>query len=94
MESIGLARITGHANAGNQQFLQVATTEAQSIHFWAFTPLNGDAVIAALTNEDGTSALGYWRGGTKTAYQNVLYTGSFKAITLTSGIVKLELSQQ
>jgi hypothetical protein len=94
MENVGLARITGHANAGNEQFRQVATTAAQSVHFWAFTAINGDAVIAKLTFEDGKDALGMWVGGTKIAYQDRLYTGRFKDITLTSGIVKLELSQQ
>jgi hypothetical protein len=93
-ENIGLARISGQANAGIEQFRQVATTAAQSVHFWAFTALNGDAVLSVLTNEDGSNALGQIVGGTKTAYQNTLYTGRFKAITLTSGVVKLELSQQ
>jgi hypothetical protein len=95
MKNTELARITGQGNPGSkQQFLQVATTAAQSVYFWAFTAINGDAVIASLTNDDGTSALGYFSGGTKTAYQNTLYTGRFKAITLTSGIVKLELGEQ
>jgi hypothetical protein len=89
----GLSRITGHANAGDEQFRQIATTAQQSVHFWAFTALNGDAVISELTYEDGKSGLGCFVGGTKTAYQNELYTGSFKSITITSGIVKLELGQ-
>ena len=92
MENIGLNRISGHANSGPQQFRQVATTGTQSVHFWAFTAVNGDAVIATLTNDDGTNALSYL--GNATAYQNTFYTGSFKVIKLTSGIVKLELSQQ
>jgi hypothetical protein len=88
------SRLSGHANAGNEQFRQVATTAAQSVHFVAFRALNGDAVIASLTNEDGSSGLGMFVGGTKTAYQGELYTGRWRAITLTSGIVKLELGEQ
>jgi hypothetical protein len=51
-----------------------------------------NAVISELHNDDDTSALGYLNSGI--AYQNVLYTGSFESITLTSGIVKLELGEQ
>jgi hypothetical protein len=95
MKDVGLARITGQGNSGGkEQFRQVATTAAQSVYFWAFTAVNDDAVIAVLTNDDGTSALGNFVGGTKTAYVNVLYTGRFRAIQLTSGIVKLELGEQ
>lgn len=94
MKDIGLARITGQANAGKQQFCQIATTDTVSLNFWGFTALSGDAVINTLTNDDGTSALGYILGGTKTAYQNTLYTGRFKTIKLTYGIVKLELNEQ
>jgi hypothetical protein len=88
------SRLSGHANAGNEQWRQIATTAAQSVHLSAFTALNGDAVISKLTFEDGVDALGMWVGGTKTAYKDVLYTGRFKNITLTSGIVKVELGQQ
>lgn len=90
----GFSRLSGLANAGNEQFRQIATTAAQSVHFVAFKALNGDAVISKLTFEDGKDALGIFVGGTKTAYQNELYTGRFKDITLTSGIVKVELGQQ
>ena len=97
MESISLRRITGHANAtSKQQFLQVATTDAQSVRFWAFQPVGGNAVVSLLTNDGSTpsSALGNWTSATKTAYQNVLYTGQFAAIKLTSGVVILYLSEQ
>ena len=95
MESIGLRRITGQGNAtSQQQFQQVATTDVQAVRFWAFMPVGGNAVIAVLTNSAGTSALGYWTSATKTAYQNVLYTGQFAAIKLTSGAVLLYLSEQ
>lgn len=95
MESISLRRITGHANAtSKQQFLQVATTDAQSVRFWAFQAVGANAVISLLTNDGSTpsSALTYL--GNATAYQNVLYTGQFAAIKLTSGVVVLYLSEQ
>jgi hypothetical protein len=97
MEKISLARMTGQANStSKQQFMQVATTDAVSVRFWAFTALGGNAVLSLLTNDGTTpsSALGYWNGGTKTAYQDQLYTGQFAAIKLVSGIVKLELGEQ
>ena len=94
MRDIALDRITGQANSGNQQFLQiVATGVAATVDFWAVSAINGDAAISQLTNQDGSSALGYLGAGF-TMYQNVLYTGRFKAIKLTSGIVKLELNEQ
>jgi hypothetical protein len=89
-----LKRITGQANSGSQQFLQiVATGTVATVDFWAFTAQGGDAVLSQLTNQDGTSALGYLGAGF-TAYQNTLYTGRFKAIKLTSGKVKLEFNEQ
>jgi hypothetical protein len=87
-----LGRISGHANPKIQQFRQVATTAKQTVNFWAFTAVNGDAVVSELHNVDDTSALAYLGNGT--AYQNVLYTGIFESITLTSGVVKLELGEQ
>ena len=95
MGDIGLARITGQGNAtSKQQFKQVVASGLVGLRFWAFTALNGDATVAVLTNDDaaGTSALGYLANAT--AYQNVLYTGQFKGIRVTSGIVKIELSEQ
>lgn len=89
MGDIGFDRITGQANAGPQQFLQVATTAIVTVNFWALTAVGGDAVISQLTNQDGTSGLGYLSNGK--AYQNVFYTGRFKAIKLTSGVVKCEV---
>jgi hypothetical protein len=92
MDTTALDRISGHSNSGLQQFRQVATTAKQTVNFWAFTAVNGDAVIAELHDEEDTNALTYLGNGI--AYQNVLYTGSFKSITLTSGVVKLELGGQ
>ena len=89
MGDIGFDRITGQAAPGDQQFLQVVATTLKATRFWAFTALNGDATITTLTNEDGTSGLGYLSNGT--AYQNVLYTGRFVGIKVMSGVVKLEL---
>lgn len=97
MESISLRRMTGMANAtSKEQWRQVATTDVQAVRFWAFKALNGNAVVSLLTN-DGTTpsnALGNWIGGTKTAYQDNLYTGQFAAIKLTSGVVILYLTEQ
>jgi hypothetical protein len=89
---IGLDRITGQANSGNQQFLQIVTSAVISVDFWAFTALGGNATITQLTNTDGTSALGYLSNGI--AYQNQLYTGHFKAIKITPGVVKIEFNEQ
>jgi len=95
MRDIGLNRITGQANPGNQQFLQiVATGTVATVDFWAFTTLNDEnAVLSQLTNSDGSDALGYLGDGF-TAYKNTLYTGRFKAIKLSSGAVKLEFNEQ
>ena len=89
-----LDRITGQANPGMQQFLQiVATGVTATVDFWAVSAINGDAVLSQLTNQDGTDALGYLGAGF-TMYQNEFYTGRFKAIKLTSGMVKIELNEQ
>ena len=95
MENISLRRITGQANTGPQQFLQqIATGAVATVDFWAFTAIGGNAVLSQLTNkDDGSDALPYL-GGTNTAYQDVFYTGRFKAIKLSSGIVKLEMNEQ
>jgi hypothetical protein len=92
MDTTAFDRISGHDNPKNQQFKQIATTAKQTVFFWAFTAVNGDAVVSELHNADDTSALTYLGNGI--AYQNVLYTGNFESITLTSGIVKLELGEQ
>ena len=89
---IGLNRVTGQANPGNQQFLQIVTSSVISVDFWAFTALNGNVTITQLTNQDGTNALGYLSNAT--AYQNTLYTGRFKAIAITPGVVKIEFNEQ
>jgi hypothetical protein len=95
MRELGLARMTGQGNStSKQQFKQVATTDVQAVRFWAFMAVGANAVVSVLTNDDSTSALGYWTSATKTAYQNVLYTGQFAAIKLTSGTVVLYLSEQ
>jgi hypothetical protein len=91
-KDIGLNRITGQANPGNQQFLQIVTSTVATVDFWAFTALGGNVTITQLTNTDGTSALGYLSNGI--AYQNQLYTGRFNAIKITTGIVKIELNEQ
>lgn len=95
MKDIALNRMTGQANPGNQQFLQVvATGTVVTVDFWAFTTIgDANAVLSQLTNEDGSDALGYLGAGF-TAYQNAFYTGRFKAVKLTSGLLKLELSEQ
>jgi len=89
---IGLDRITGQANPGKQQFLQIVTSTVISVDFWAFSAIAGNVTITQLTNDDGTSALGYLSNAT--AYQNVLYTGRFKAIKITPGVVKIEFNEQ
>jgi hypothetical protein len=90
-----LDMITGQANSGVQQFLQVvATGTVATVDFWSFATVNDeDAVLSQLTNIDNTDALGYLGAGF-TAYKNTLYTGRFKAIKLTSGAVILHLSEQ
>ena len=91
MSDISLRRITGQGNAGFQQFLQVATSAVVTVDFWAFTSPTGNATITQLTNQDGSNALGYLSNGV--AYQNVFYTGRFKAIKLSASTypVKLEI---
>ena len=94
MRDAALDRITGQANPGNQQFLQiVATGVTATVDFWAVTAITGDAVLSQLTNKDGTDALGYLGAGF-TMYQDVFYTGRFGSIKLVSGKVKLELNEQ
>lgn len=95
MKDLALNRMIGQGNVGKmQQFLQVvATGVTATVDFWAFTAVDGNAVLSQLTNINGDSALGYLGAGA-TAYQGELYTGSFKAIKLTSGKVKVELSEQ
>ena len=68
IESPALNRISGHANPKVQQFRQVANTTKQTVNFWAFTAVNGDAVVSELHNVDDTSALAYLGNGI--AYQD------------------------
>jgi hypothetical protein len=93
MENHALDRMSGHANPKLQQFKQIATTAKQTVNFWAFSAVDGDAVFSELTYVDGTSALGDLAN--HTAYNDVgLYTGNFISFTLTSGILKVELDEQ
>ena len=94
MRDIALDRMTGQANPGNQQFLQiVATGTTATVDFWAVSAIGGNAVLSQLTNQDGSDALGYLGAGF-TVYENAFYTGRFKAIKTSSGIVKVELNEQ
>jgi hypothetical protein len=87
-------RLTGHGNPGMQQFQQIATSASATVmNFSSFKAVGGNAEIAEILNVDGTSALSYF-GASATAYQNILYPGNFKSITLTSGVGLLYLNEQ
>jgi len=87
-----LKRISGHANSGMQQFLQITDTALHTLDFFALMAMNADAVIEVITNTDVTSALAYFSNAT--AYRDRYYPGRFASIKLTSGIVTVYLDEQ
>lgn len=92
MEQLHGKRLTGHASRSMQQYKQISTTTAQSVNFYAFVPVNGDATLTSLTNIDGTSATDYNESGTY--YDGILYTGQFSGIAVLTGEVLLYLGEQ
>lgn len=93
MDKVHLKRITGHASHGNVGYRQInAASGAKTEHFYAFMPINGDATLTTLKDIVGTDVTAY--NGVGTYRQNVLYTGSFGAITVATGEVIYYLSEQ
>jgi hypothetical protein len=88
-----LKRISGHANTGMQQFQQIIDTVQVTKNFFGLMAVSADAVVAILTNTDGTSGLGYLATGGN-AYQNIYYPGRFASIKLTSGKVVIFFDEQ
>ena len=86
------ARMSGHASSEMQKYIQIGTAAVTATHFYAWTPVNGDATVTTLTNSDGTSATGYNLTGTY--YEGVLYTGSFNGINLLTGEAILYFGEQ
>ena len=92
MKDIHLKRITGHANQKMQQFQQIATA-AVTYNFYGMMAVNGDAVIATITDVNGDSRLTDF-GDVVTAYEGVYYPGNFASVTLTSGEAVIYLNEQ
>jgi hypothetical protein len=90
---VELKRISGHANTGMQQFQQIIDTVQVTKNFFGLMAVSADAVVAILTNTDGTSGLGYLATGGN-AYQNIYYPGRFASIKLTSGKVVIFFDEQ
>lgn len=85
-------RISGHASAGMQQFQQVEVDTQVVLDFYGLRAVGGNVVIAEITNQDGSDAIGYF-GASKTAYQGEYYPGKFKSFTRTSGVAVLYLDE-
>jgi len=93
-------RITGHDNrTTGQQWMQIDSTDgAVTANFWMVKCIYGDqggdyGVLAALTaSQAPTDALTWVTTVAKNFYTDVEYTGSFTAITVTSGIFIIYLT--
>lgn len=95
-----LRKVTGFNNRGHaQQWRQIGTTPATvTVNFYGLIPLNGNAVLSVLTAKafaagDSTDALTWVDNATKTFYQNTYYSGPFRAIRVSSGIVIIYLDE-
>lgn len=86
-----LDMMSGHANKKLAQYKQIGTV-ATSILFYAFMPVGANATLTTLTELGGGNAKTQNADGVY--YQNVVYFGSFQAITPATGDVLLYLSDQ
>lgn len=89
-------RLSGHDNrTTGQQWMQITSADGAltGLSFWMVKAINGDGVLSVLTaRQIPTNALTWITHATKNFYQNVEYTGSFTAITVTSGTFLIYLT--
>lgn len=85
-------RISGHASSQMQQYLQIGTAAVTDTNFHAWTPVGGNATISVLNDINGDDRDG--DNLTGTYYEGVLYTGSFRDITLATGAAILYFDEQ
>ena len=86
------ARMSGHASSEMQKYVQIGTAALTDVHFYAWTPVGGNATITILNDTAGDDRDG--DNLTGTYYEGVLYTGSFMDITLATGEAILYLGEQ
>lgn len=91
-----LRRVTGHDNrTTGQQWKQITSADGAltGLSFWMLKSIGGTAVLSVLTaRQIPTDALTWITHATKNFYENIEYTGSFTAITVTSGTVIIYLT--